>query len=108
LSVGLVGRRNGNTILKIGLSTLIGTGSSPITIIPLMLVLVLPVGKFAKRLGVINAATMPSDVAITLSTIIMITMWLVVGVTVGVTLLFVTITKPREKNLHGQISEHTM
>jgi DNA-binding CsgD family transcriptional regulator len=108
LSVGLMGKRNGSTLIKIGFSSLIGTGLSPFTIIPLMLVLVLPIGKFAERLGLIDAATMPSDVAITLSTIIMITMWFVVGVTIGITLLFVTIRKPEEKDFHEQTSEHTL
>jgi DNA-binding CsgD family transcriptional regulator len=106
LSIGLVGKRNGNTLFKVFSSTLIGTGLSPFAIIPLMFIVVLPVGKLAEWFGFIDPSTMPKDVATTLGMTAMIGLWLIVGITVGIVLLFVTIKKPEQKIIQPHVSEH--
>jgi DNA-binding CsgD family transcriptional regulator len=108
LSIGLVGKHNDNTLLKVFSSTLIGTGLSPFAIIPLMLNVVLPVGKFAERLGFIDPSTMSKDIATTLAMTAMIGLWLIVGITVGSVLLYVTIKKPRQKVVQSPVSEQSL
>lgn len=93
LSVGVIGKRNGNTVRRILFSALFGTGLSPFLIIPLMLIVVLPLGKLAAWLGLIDPSTMSSRVATMLTAIIMLAIWIIVGLTIGITLLFVTIRK---------------
>ena len=102
LSIGLVGRRTGNSPGKVFVSTWIGTGLSPFAIIPLMFIIVLPLGKLAERLGFIDPATMSSDLAATLAMTAMTGLWLVVGITVGIALLFVTIKKPEQTVMQAQ------
>jgi DNA-binding CsgD family transcriptional regulator len=97
LSVGFMGKRNANTLRKVCFSTIFGTGLSPLTILPLMGFVVLPVGKFAERIGLMDPSTMSRDVATTLAGTAMLTLWLVLGITVGSMLLFVTITKPTQR-----------
>jgi DNA-binding CsgD family transcriptional regulator len=108
LSVGFIGKRNGNTLLKVGFSTLSGTGLSPITILPLMGFVVFPVGKFAEWIGLIDPSTMSRDVATTLAITAMITVWLVVGITIGIMFLFVTIQKPEQKVSQTPAPEHRL
>jgi hypothetical protein len=102
LSIGLVGKRAGNSSGKVFVSTWIGTGLSPFAIIPLMFIIVLPLGKLAERLGFIDPATMSSDLAATLTMTAMTGLWLVVGITVGIALLFVTIKKPEQTVMQAQ------
>lgn len=106
LSVGLVGKRNGDTPRKVFSSVLLGTGLSPFTIIPLMLIVVLPVGKLAEWFGLIDPSTMSNDVATTLAMIAMTGLWLIVGITIGIVLLFVTIKKPKQTVIQPHVSEH--
>lgn len=106
LSVGLIGKRNGITLTKVFFSTLFGTGLSPFAIIPLMGIVVLPVGKLAEWIGLIDPSTMSSDVATTLAMAAMSAIWLVVGLTVGIVLLFVTIKKPEQTIIQTQVPEH--
>ncbi len=97
LTLGFIGKRNGNSLLKVCFSTLFGMGLSPISILPLMGFVVLPLGKLADWMGLINLSTLPSDAATTLATIAMLALWLVVGIAIGIVLLFVTIKKPEQK-----------
>lgn len=106
LTVGLIGKRNDNTLLKVCFSTLFGTGSTPITILPLMGFVVLPLGKFAEWLGLIDRSAMSNDMATILAIIAMIILWLVVGIAIGVILLFLTIKKPRQADTQRPASEH--
>jgi len=106
LVVGLIGKRSGNTPCKVFFSTFFGTGLSPFAIIPLMFIVVLPVGKLAERIGLIDPSTMPSDVANILAMIAMTAIWLIVGITVGIVLLFVTIKKPEQTIVQPHVSEH--
>jgi hypothetical protein len=106
LSVGLIGKRNGNTVRKVFFSTLLGTGLSPFLIIPLMIIVVLPLGKLAEWFGLIDPSTMPSEVATILGMTAMTAIWLIVGLAIGITLLFVTITKPERMNDHRHVTEN--
>jgi DNA-binding CsgD family transcriptional regulator len=98
LSVGWIGKRNGITLRKVFFSTLAGTGLSPFTIIPFMFVVVWPLGKLAEWFGFFEPSSMPSEVATFWAAVVMLVIWLLVGITVGVTLLFVTIKKPEPIN----------
>jgi len=97
LSVGFVGKRNGNTLSKVSFSTLVGTGLSPITILPIMGFVVLPLGKLAEWIGIIDRSTIPSDLATTLAITAMLAIWLALGILFGIVLLSVTIKKPEQK-----------
>lgn len=108
LSIGLIGKRNGNTPLKVWFTTMVGTGFSPITILPLMGFVVLPVGKLLQWMGLIDPATMPHDVAQTLAITAMLTVWFFVGTTMGIMLLFVTIKKPEQKVFQTPVPEHRL
>lgn len=107
-AVGLIGKRNGNTLTKVGFSALCGTGLSPFVIIPIMLAVVLPIGYFAERLGLIDLSIMPSDVAFTMASIIMITIWLITGATIGIMLLFVTIKKSELTIVQPSVLENSL
>jgi DNA-binding CsgD family transcriptional regulator len=93
LSVGVIGKRNVNTLRRVFFSTLFGTGLSPFLIIPLMLIVVLPLGKLAAWFGLIDPATMSNEVATILGKTAMAAIWLIVGLMIGITSLFVTIRK---------------
>lgn len=108
LSVGLIGKRNGNTLCKVFSSTLFGSGLSPFAIIPLMFIVVLPVGKLVEWIGLIDPSTMSSDVATTLAMTAMTAIWLVVGATIGIVLLFVTIKKPEQTIVQTHVPEHCL
>jgi DNA-binding CsgD family transcriptional regulator len=108
ITIGLVGKHNDNTLLKVFSSTLIGTGLSPFAIIPLMFIVVLPVGKFVERLGFIDASTMSKDIATTLAITAMIGLWLIVGITIGSIWLYVTIKKPGQKVVQSPVLEQNL
>lgn len=104
--VGLVGRRRDISLLKVSFSALCGTGISPFVIIPIMLAVVLPIGYFAESLGLIDPSTMPSDVAYTISSIVMITIWLIAGSTIGIMSLFVTFKRPKTPITQSHVVEN--
>jgi DNA-binding CsgD family transcriptional regulator len=108
LSVGLIGKRNGNTLRRVCFSTLFGTGLSPFVIIPLMIIVVVPLGNLAEWFGLIDPSTMSGEVATMLATTAMIAIWLVVGVAVGIMLLFVTFKKPAQTVIQPHVSERGM
>lgn len=93
LLVGVVGKRNGNTISRVLFSALFGTGLTPFAIVPLMLLVVLPIGKLAERFGMIDPATMSNNVASMLAMLAMTAIWLFVGVCIGSLLLFLKFKK---------------
>ena len=103
LTVGLIGKRNGSTLLKTAFSSLFGTGLSPITILPLMGFVVLPLGKLAEWMGLINRSTISSDAATTLAIAAMALLWLVIGITSGGLVLFLTIQKPTGSPSGGRV-----
>lgn len=106
LSVGLVGKHNGIMLRRVFFGALFGTGLSPFLIIPLMFIVVFPLGKLAEWLGLIDPATIPSTVATMLTAITMMAIWLIVGLTIGMTLLFVTIKKPEPPMVQPHASEN--
>jgi DNA-binding CsgD family transcriptional regulator len=93
LLVGVAGKRNCNTISRVLFSTLFGTGLTPFAIVPLMLLVVLPIGKLAERFGMIDPSTMSNNVASTLAMLAMTAIWLFVGVCIGIILLFLKFEK---------------
>lgn len=95
-----------NTLRKVFFSTLRGTGFSPFLIIPLMIMVVLPLGKLAEWFGLIDPATMPGEVATILGMIAMMAIWLIIGLAIGITLLFVTMVKPERMDNHLHATEH--
>jgi hypothetical protein len=106
LSVGLVGKRNGNTPLKILFSTLFSTGLGAFAMLPLVVIIVLPLGKLAEWIGLVDRSTISSEVASTLVTSAMLVMWLIVGTAIGSMLLFVSIKKTKQVEIQRQASEH--
>jgi DNA-binding CsgD family transcriptional regulator len=104
-SIGLVGKWNSNTVSKVFFCTLFSTGLSPFAIIPLMMIVVVPIGKLAERFGLIDPSTMSNNVATTLATIAMTGLWLIVGATIGIVMLFLTIYKPEQSVAQPHIAE---
>lgn len=101
LAIGFIGKRNDVTLRKIIPSTLFGTGLSPLTIIPLMMLVVLPVGKLTERIGLIDPSTIASGVAIMWTAAIMIVLWLMVAIIIGTVLLFVTFKKSKRGDIQS-------
>ena len=108
LTIGLIGKRFGNTLRRVFFSALFGAGLSPFTIIPLLMFVVLTIGKMAEWFGLIDPATMPNDVATNLAMIAMITIWLFAGLFIGIMLLFLTFKKPEQASVQAQISEQSL
>jgi DNA-binding CsgD family transcriptional regulator len=106
LTVGLVGKRSGSSLLKTSFSTLAGMGMSPVTVLPLMGLVVLPLGKLAIAVGLIDRAAMASDVATTIATIAMIVVWFVVGTATGMMLLFLSVKRPGQADIQTHASEN--
>lgn len=93
LAIGFFGQRNGSPLLKVGFSTLVATGLSPIAILPLMGFVVLPIAKLSVALGLINRAAMSSEVTDLLVITVMLALWLALGVAGGSLLLVVPFKK---------------
>ncbi len=97
-AIGFIGKRNGSSLQKVFFSTVSSVILSPFGIIPLMMAVVLPLGKLAAQVGIIDPSTMPSGIATLWAIIIMTAIWLVLGITIGIMLLFVIIKKPQQLN----------
>ncbi len=106
LSVGLAGRRRGNSPARVFLSTAVGTGLGAFAMIPLMGLVVYPLGKLAEGLGLINRSAISTDVTSALVIAGMIVLWLISGAAIGLILLFVTFKKPGQVKLPRPASEH--
>ena len=105
LMVGAIGKQRGETFLKVLFSVIFATGLSPFTVIPLMMLVVIPIGRVAANLGLIDPATIPSEVASTIAMSIMLMLWLVVSITLGSILLFLSI-KIKLTGNHSEVSEN--
>lgn len=105
LIVGVVGKRRGDTFLKVLFSVLFGTGLSPFTVIPLMMFVVIPIGRFVANLGVFDPSTVPGETASTVAMGIMLVLWLVISATLGNVLLMLSI-KMKQPGGHSQIDEN--
>ena len=105
LAIGLVGKHNSSTLNRVFASSLLGTGLSPLTILPLMLAVVHPVGKLAESVGLLGPATMSNDTTYLLAMSAMTGLWLVVGIAVGIVILFVPTKKTEQAALQPRGSE---
>lgn len=108
LSVGFIAKRNSLSLRRVFFGALFGAGLSPLTIYPLMMYVVLPIGKLAEWLGLIDPSRMSNDVATKTGMIAMIAIWLLVGLTIGVVSLFLTINKPERGVVQSHLSEHSL
>jgi len=90
LIVGAIGKQRGETSLKVLLSVIFGTGLSPFAVIPLMMFVVIPLGRFVANIGIIDPSTIPGETASTVAMSIMLMIWLVASVTLGIVLLINT------------------
>ena len=102
LIVGAIGKQRGETLLKVLFSAIFGTGLSPLTVIPLMLFIVIPIGRLVANLGVFDPSIIPAETASTIAMGIMITLWLIANTILGIVLLMLTIKLRRTSN-HGQV-----
>lgn len=102
LIVGVIGKQRGETLLKVLFSVIFGTGLSPFTVIPLMMFVVIPVGRLVANLGIIDPSTIPGEIASTVAMSIMIMLWLVISITLGNVLLLLSI-KIRQTGNHSQV-----
>ena len=91
LSVAAIGKRNGDTPLRVAIVTLLGSGIAPFTAIPIIMVTVYPLGKLVESLGLINRASLPGELASNVVIAAMLAIWLLVGAGIGALLLRVTI-----------------
>lgn len=103
LTVGMVGRRIGNSLLKVAFCAMVGTGASPLTILPLLGTVVLPLGKVAEALGLVNRAALSDQAIMAIVITAALLIWLVVGTLIGSGLLFISIYRPGQKI--SQLSE---
>jgi DNA-binding CsgD family transcriptional regulator len=102
--VGASGKRRGETFLKVLFSVLFGTGLSPFTVIPLMMFVVIPIGRVVANLGIFDPSTIPGETASNMAMSIMLMIWLVVSITLGVVLLMLSI-KIKPTGNHSPIEE---
>jgi DNA-binding CsgD family transcriptional regulator len=98
LIIGVIGKRRGEHLLKVLFSVLLGVGLSPFTIIPLMMFVVIPIGRLVTNLGIINPSAIPSEVASTIAMGIMIMLWLGDSVILGNLLLLLSIKINRSQS----------
>jgi DNA-binding CsgD family transcriptional regulator len=104
-AVGVVGKANGSTPGKVALAAWLGTGAGSVTMLPLVALILVPLGKLAEWLGLVNRATLSTDVASTLVLIGMLGMWLLVGTAIGIGLLYISIKTP---HVQMQATEHAV
>lgn len=102
--VGTIGKQRDKTLLKVLFSVIFSTGLSPFTVIPLMMFVVIPIGRLVANFGIIDPSTISSEIASTVAMSIMITLWLVVSITLGIVLLSLSINKQQTGN-HSQSVE---
>lgn len=103
LIVGAVGKQRNKTLLRVLFSVILGTGLSPFTVIPLMMFVVLPLGRLVASLGMIDPSTIPGEAASTVAMGIMITLWLVVSITLGILLLSLSIDHRQTGNRNQSV-----
>jgi hypothetical protein len=107
-SLGAFGKRNHNSLLKIFISAIFGTGLGAFAMLPLVAAVVYPLGKLAERLGLINRAAIPTDVTSTLVIVSMLALWLIVGTAVGILALHVRLSRTNPPALPLPASEHSL
>ncbi len=106
--VGAAGKRNGNTLIKVFFSTVIGTGFSAFAMIPIVGFVVYPLAKLAEGLGLIDRAAISTEITSTLVIVAMIATWLIVGAAIGVALLLITTRRPGQAGVQRHVSENSL
>lgn len=102
--IGAIGKQRQQTLLKVLLSVIFGTGLSPFMVIPLMRFIVIPVGRLVANFGVFDPSTVPGEIASNIAMGIMITLWFIASTTLGIVLIMLSFNV-RPANHHGQIEE---
>ncbi len=108
LTIGLLGKRNGNSSVKVIFSTLFGTGFGAFAMLPLVGFVVYPFVKFLEWLGLVDRSIISNDVSSVLVYVIMLIAWLIVGIAIGAMLLHITIGKSQHTDIQRRVSEHSM
>ena len=80
--VGVIGKQRNKTLLRVLFSVILGTGLSPLMVIPLMRFIVIPLGSL---FGVFDSSANKIEATIAMG--IMITLWLIASITLGIVLL---------------------
>ncbi len=81
-------------------------GLGAFAMLPLAAFLIVPLGKLAEWIGLVDRTTISSATASTLLTSGMLVMWLIVGDVFGIMLSLVTIKRTRQVEIQRQASEH--
>ena len=84
MTVGLIGKLTRNTGLRIFISSLFGTGTGAVLMLPVPGFVIYPAAKFAIQLGLINRPAIPTSVTEVLLILAMIMVWSVGGVIMGI------------------------
>jgi DNA-binding CsgD family transcriptional regulator len=99
LIVGVIGKRQGESLIKVLFSVALGTGLSPLIAIPLMVLAVFPIGAAVVNHGIIDLSKFSTETATNLAMSILFSLWLISSVGLGVVLLKVFISK----RSHGKL-----
>jgi DNA-binding CsgD family transcriptional regulator len=104
LAIGWIGSRYGVALKKVFFAALSGVALSPFGILPLMMIVVIPIGKLAAQLHWIDPSSISAGLAAVLATTIMTAIWLVVGTALGAGLLFASLQRPARMGTQKPIS----
>jgi len=86
-AVGVVAGRRGMRSRRTFVATLFGTGVGAFAMIPLVAVVVYPLGKFAEWIGLIHRAAFSTELTSGLVIVATLVMWLLAGAVLGILLL---------------------
>ncbi|MCS6906950.1 MAG: helix-turn-helix transcriptional regulator [Anaerolineales bacterium] len=82
--VGWFGTLRGRPLIRVLLSALLGTGISPVFVLPLMRYVVVPIGQVFAGLGLLDPATMPAKLAFDLAIAVMLGLWCGLAIFLGI------------------------
>lgn len=93
LIVGTIGKQQGESLYKVLLSVILGTGLSPLIAIPFMIFIVVPIGKIVVNRGIFDLSAISTETATNLAMGILLALWVIASIMLGVILLklFMTI-----------------
>jgi DNA-binding CsgD family transcriptional regulator len=97
--VGLIGKKQGQSSLKVLFSVVVGTGLSPFIAIPLMALAVFPLGTIAVNLGILDLSRFSTETATNLAMGILFSLWMISSIGFGVVLLKIFISR----SSHGKL-----
>ncbi len=87
LIVGIIGKQRGESPLKVLVSVIVGIGLSPLAVIPLLMLAVLPLYRIAQVLGVFDLSSLSAEAALNLETGVLVMLVLITSVVFGIALL---------------------